>query len=72
MKGRRATTYHLDDVTQGKLAEYGVNVVNQPVVDDTIITSYCPETAVHVAYALLSMLSGEECMKAVKHAMGYE
>lgn len=73
LKGRRATTYHLDDVTQGKLAEYGVNVVNQPVVvDDTIITSYCPETAVHVAYALLSMLSGEECMKAVKHAMGYE
>lgn len=74
LKGKRATVYHLDHgKTQQELAEYGVNVINEPiVVDDNLITSYCPETAVGVAFQLLEMLIGKEKMNEVKHAMGYE
>ena len=73
LEGKRATVYHLDDgKTQQELAAYGVNVVNEPiVVDGNIITSYCPETAVGVAFKLLEMLVGVEKMQEVKDAMGY-
>ncbi len=40
-------------------------------VDGNIITSYCPETAVHVAFTLLEMLIGSENTAEVKTAMGY-
>jgi len=55
LKNRKATTYHLKDAYwQKKLKEFGVNVVNEPiVVDGNIITSYCPETAPNVAFELL-------------------
>ena len=37
-----------------ELAEYGVIVENNPVVvDENIITSYCPQTAPKVAFTLL-------------------
>lgn len=73
LKNRKATTYHLKDGRfQEKLKEFGVNVVNQPiVVDGNIITSYCPETASKVAFELLKMLTSEEEMEAVKKAMGF-
>ena len=73
LKNRKATTYHLKDgIYQQKLKEYGVNVVNEPVViDDNIITSYCPETAPRVAFEFLKMLTSEEEMAVVKHAMGF-
>ena len=41
------------------------------VVDDNIITSYCPETAPDVAFELLKKLCGDEKMFIVKEAMGY-
>ena len=74
LTGKRATVYHLDGgKTQQELAEYGVNVVNEPIVTDgNIITSYCPETAAGVAFRLLEMLIGTEKMQEVKYAMGYE
>ena len=55
LKNRKATTYHLKNgYWQEKLKEFGVNVVNEPiVVDGNIITSYCPETASNVAFELL-------------------
>ena len=55
LKSRTATTYHLKDAyRQQQLKEFGVNVVNEPiVVDDNIITSYCPPTAPGVAFELL-------------------
>lgn len=73
LKGRKATTYHLGDGSRQKLlAEYGANVLNQRiVVDDNVITSYCPETAPDVAFELLKKLCGEEKMSVVKKAMGY-
>lgn len=73
LKGRNATVYHLDNgKTQGELAAYGVNVINEPVVvDKNVITSYCPQTAPFVAFKLLEMLIGEEKTKEVSAAMGY-
>jgi len=74
LKGRNATTYHLDDGTcQRELAQYGITVINEPVViDRNIITSYCPQTAPEVAFRLLEMLTSTEKMQKVKKAMGYE
>ena len=73
LKGRKATTYHLKDAySQKRLAEFGVNVINQRIiVDENIITSYCPETAPDVAFELLNKLVGYEKMSIVKQAMGY-
>lgn len=41
------------------------------VVDDNIITSFCPETAADVGFALLARLVGEEKAGVVRKAMGY-
>lgn len=73
LKNRKATTYHLKDgYWQKKLKEFGANVVNEPmVVDDNIITSYCPETAPNVAFELLKKLTSEKEMTIVKKAMGF-
>jgi 4-methyl-5(b-hydroxyethyl)-thiazole monophosphate biosynthesis len=73
LKNRKATTYHLKNgYWQYKLKEFGVNVVNEPiVVDGNIITSYCPETAPYVAFELLKILTSEEGMTVIKKAMGF-
>lgn len=74
LKNRKATTYHLKNgQRQRQLSEFDVNVVNEPiVVDKNIITSYCPETAPHVAFNLLEMLTSKEQMETVKIAMGFK
>jgi len=73
IKNRKATTYHLKNAYwQKQLKEFGVNVVNEPmVVDGNIITSYCPETAPNVAFELLKILTSEEEMAVIKKAMGF-
>lgn len=70
---KTATTYHLrGGFKQRELAQMGVHVVNEPVVvDQNIITSYCPQTAPFVAFRLLEMLTSTEKMEQVKEAMGY-
>lgn len=73
LKNRRATTYHLrGGYRQKQLAEFGVDVINQPIViDNNVITSYCPETASGVAFKLLEKLTSTEQMETVKAAMGF-
>lgn len=74
LKGRKATTYHLGDGRRQKqLAEFGVEVIpdQSVVIDKNIITSFCPETAPHVAIALLHMLMGEDKAQVVAKAMGF-
>lgn len=73
LAGRNATTYHLKDgYRQKQLMEFGVSIINDPVViDKNIITSYCPQTAPYVAFELLSGLVGAEKALIVKKAMGY-
>ena len=74
LTGKKATTYHLNNgYRQKQLAEYGVDVVSEPVVKtDNIITSYCPQTAPEVAFTLLENLIGTKAMHNVKVAMGFE
>jgi len=73
LQDRRGTTYHLQGgYRQKQLAEYGVTVVNEPIViDGNVITSWCPQTAAFVAFILLEWLIGEEDAAVVKAAMGY-
>jgi 4-methyl-5(b-hydroxyethyl)-thiazole monophosphate biosynthesis len=73
LKGRNATTYHLQGGhRQKQLAQFGAFVVNSPIViDDNVITSYCPETAPGVAFSLLERLTSHEQMQIVKEAMGF-
>lgn len=73
LKNRKGTTYHLRGAyRQKQLREFGVNVVNEPIViDNNIITSYCPQTASGVAFALLEKLTSKEKMEIVKTAMGF-
>ncbi|MDE7137011.1 MAG: DJ-1/PfpI family protein [Ruminococcus sp.] len=74
LTGKKATTYHLNNgQRQKQLAEYGVEIVNEPVVKtNNIITSYCPQTAPEVAFTLLENLIGTKEMHNVKAAMGFE
>jgi 4-methyl-5(b-hydroxyethyl)-thiazole monophosphate biosynthesis len=73
LKNRKATTYHLrDGYRQKQLAEFNVDIVNEPIViDKNIITSYCPSTATGVAFKLLELLTSKEEMEVVKQAMGF-
>lgn len=73
LQNRRATTYHLDDgLRQSQLAAFCPQVVHEPIVlDQNVLTSYCPETAVHVAFQLLALLTNQELTEQVKTAMGY-
>ena len=73
LKGRKATTYHLKDgYRQEQLKRFGVDVINEPIVrDHNIITSYCPQTAIEVAFMLLEQLTSTRQMLIVKEAMGF-
>lgn len=73
LKGKKATTYHLNNGhRQKQLAEYGAIIVNEPVVRvENIITSYCPQTGPAVAFLLLEELAGTEQMQKTKTAMGF-
>lgn len=73
LKNKKATTYHLrNGYRQKQLAEFSVEVVNEPIViDNNIITSYSPSTASGVAFALLEKLTSKEEMEVVKESMGF-
>ena len=74
LKERKGTTYHLNGgVRQRQLASYGVTIVNQPVVvDENIITSSGPATALEVAFVLLERLTSPENCRHVKYLMGFQ
>ena len=73
LNGRNATTYnHPTSKRQAQLATYGVNVVKERIViDDNIITSSNPGTAMEVAFTLLEMLTSANNTAKVKELMGY-
>ena len=74
LQDRKTTTYHLKNgYRQKQLEEFGVQVMadQRIVVADNIITSFCPETAADVGFALLARLVGEEKAGVVRRAMGY-
>jgi 4-methyl-5(b-hydroxyethyl)-thiazole monophosphate biosynthesis len=54
------------------LQAYGVKVINEPIVlDNNIITSYCPQTAPGVAFQLLELLTSKDFTDTVRAAMGF-
>ena len=73
LHGRKATTYHLRGAHKQKVLQgFGATIVNSPiVVDDNIITSYCPQTSYGVALLLLEKLTSHKEMVLVKDAMGF-
>jgi protein deglycase len=73
LAGKKATTYHLDGGKwRNRLAEMGAQVVDTRIVQDgNIITSSCPETAVHVAFLLLEQLTGKQNADHVRTQMGF-
>lgn len=73
LRGKKATTYHQKEAyRQKQLAEFGALVINERIViDENIITSFCPETAPDVAFELLKRLIGFDQMMIVRQAMGY-
>ena len=73
LQNKKATTYHLmDGKRRQQLESFGACVQDQPiVVDDSIITSTSPATALDVAFKLLRMLTSPDNEKKVKAAMGF-
>lgn len=73
LDGRKATTYHLRGAYRQKILQgFGAIIVNTPiVVDDNIVTSYCPQTSYGVALLLLEKLTSYKEMVLVKDAMGF-
>ncbi len=71
LKGKKGTTYN-NPIRREALQEFGVNVINQPiVVDDNLITSWNPSTAIDVAFLLLELLTTKENVEKVRQLMGF-
>lgn len=73
LAGKKATTYNMNNgIRQKKLKEFGVNVVNEPiVVEQNVITSWNPSTAMDVAFRLLELLTSKEKSDYVRYIMGF-
>lgn len=71
LKDKKATTYN-NAIRREALQGFGVKVLNQPVVmDDGMITSWNPSTAVEVALLLLAHLTSENNADKVRHLLGF-
>jgi len=70
---RKGTTYNMKPIRQQTLGGYGVQVVNEPIViDDNIITSWNPSTALEVAFTLLEMLTNRGNADHIRKIMGFK
>ncbi len=71
LKYKRGTTYN-SPVRREALQGFGVQVINQPVVmDDNMITSWNPSTAIDVAFLLLELLTTKDNAGKVRRLMGF-
>ena len=71
LKDKNGTTYN-NTVRREALCEFGVHVLNQPiVVDDNVITSWNPSTAVDVALLLLEHLTTKDNAIHIRKIMGF-
>ena len=72
LKDKKGTTYK-NPVRRDALKSFGVQVINQPIViDDNIITSWNPSTAVDVAILLLELLTSKTNADYIRSIMGFE
>ncbi len=73
LAGKRATTYNQNPRRQEQLRGFGVNVINEPMVeDDGILTCWNPSAALGVAFRLLELLTTPENTRRVQALMGFE
>lgn len=73
LNNKKGTTYGLSGIRQQTLKEFGVNVINEPVVmDDGIITSWNPSTAIDVALLLLELLTSKKNADYIRSIMGFD
>jgi protein deglycase len=71
LKGKKGTTYN-STIRREALKGFGVDVLNQPVVvDDNMITSWNPSTAIDVALLLLELLTSKSNAEKVRKLMGF-
>lgn len=71
LSGKKATTYN-NEVRKSTLSNYGAELENKPiVVQENIITSWNPQTAVDVAFLLLEKLTNSENTNNVRSLMGF-
>lgn len=71
LKDKNGTTYN-SVVRREALQQFGVNVINEPiVVDDNMITSWNPSTAINVALLLLENLTTKDNADKIRHLMGF-
>lgn len=71
LKGKKGTTYN-SPIRREALQSFGVNVINQPIVmDDNMITSWNPSTAVDVALLLLELLTTKSNADKVRQLLGF-
>ena len=68
---KSGTTYNSEDYRK-ELVNYGVNLLDNPIViDNNLITSNGPSTAVDVAFVLLEALTSKENKLKVRNLMGF-
>ncbi|ERK31792.1 DJ-1/PfpI family protein [Clostridium intestinale] len=74
LTNKRATTYNLNNGNRQKqLKEFGVDVINEPVVvDGKIMTCWNPSTAIDVAFKLLEFLTSKSNTDYIKEIMGFK
>lgn len=71
LKDKKGTTYN-SAVRREALQGFGVNVIHQPIVmDDNIITSWNPSTAIDVALLLLELLTSKTNADYIREIMGF-
>lgn len=72
LKDKKGTTYNMNAVRQEILKGFGVHVINEPIVmDDHIITSWNPSTAIDVALLLLELLTTKTNANYIRQIMGF-
>jgi len=71
LNGRKATTYN-SHVRRTALKQFNAEIINQPVVmDNNVITSWNPATAIEVALLLLQELTTTENANHIRNIMGF-
>jgi 4-methyl-5(b-hydroxyethyl)-thiazole monophosphate biosynthesis len=72
LKDKKGTTYN-SPARREALQGFGVNVIDQPiVVDDNMITSWNPSTAIDVALLLLERLTTKSNAEKIRKMMGFK
>ena len=72
LRNKKGTTYNQNAIRQDALRGFGVQVMNEPiVVDDNIITSWNPSTAIDVALILLEFLTSKTNADYIRQIMGF-